>query len=215
MTARNGEHGYGWVTKSLHWATVVVLVAQFVVGWTMSDDAYDARADALEQRWDDRVVISEGANERAEEAREAELERRLDALEDRGDEHVTAAFGDVVALRFLGDGLTSADVHVLLGLMVLALGLTRLVWRRLTPLPPWAEHLSDAERGLESRLEKLVLAMLLVVPVTGLLLVLGEEDWLPVHVTAQVVLLTGVAVHVALVLRHTVVRRDGHLNRML
>jgi cytochrome b561 len=215
MTARNGEHGYGWVTKSLHWATVVVLVAQFVVGWTMSDDAYDARADALEQRWENRVEIAEGATEWAEEAREDELERRLEALEDREDDYVTAAFEDVVSLRFLEEGLTSAEVHVLLGLLLLALGATRVLWRRFTPLPPWALHLSEGERALEGRLEKAMLVILLVVPGTGLLLVLGEEDWLPLHVTAQVLLLSVVALHVGLVLRHTVVRRHRHLDRML
>jgi cytochrome b561 len=213
VTARNGEHGYGWVTKLMHWATVVVLATQFAVGWSLSDDAYDARADALEERWENRVEIT--IDERSEEEAEAELERRLDALEEREDEFVTAAFEDVVALRFLGDGVTSAEVHVVLGLLVLALGLVRLAWRSLTPLPPWAEHLSASERRWESGLEKLVLAMLLVVPCTGLLLVLGEEDWLPVHVTAQVFLLAGVALHVGLVLRHTVVRRDRHLARML
>lgn len=211
MGARNGELGYGWVTRTLHWATVLALLAQFLIGWSMSDDADDARADALEERWENREVLGEGSGERAEEA----LERRLEALEDRGDEYVTAAFEDVVALRFLGDGVTSAEVHVLLGLLVIALGLARLVWRRLTPLPPWAAHLSDAERRLESALEKLMMTMVLVVPATGLLLVLGEEDWLPVHVTAQVLLLAGVAVHVGLVLRHTVVRRERHLSRML
>ena len=32
MGARNGEHGYGWVTKTLHWSTVALVLAQFVVG---------------------------------------------------------------------------------------------------------------------------------------------------------------------------------------
>ena len=27
VTARNGEHGYGWVTKTLHWLTFGLLVA--------------------------------------------------------------------------------------------------------------------------------------------------------------------------------------------
>jgi cytochrome b561 len=38
---------------------------------------------------------------------------------------------------------------------------------------------------------------------------------LPVHVAAQVALLASVAVHVGLVLKHTVVRRNRHLLRML
>lgn len=215
MTGRNGEHGYGWVTKSLHWATVVVLVAQFVVGWTMSDDAYGERADRLEDRWREQEQAAERRGGRGEEAVENELERREEALEARGDEHVTAAFEDVTGLRFLDDGLTSAEVHVLFGLLVLALGVTRLLWRRFTPLPPWATHLSEGERTLEGRFEKAMLVMLLVVPATGLLLVIGDEEWLPVHVAAQVALLVLVAFHVGLVLRHTVVRRHRHLARML
>ena len=38
VTARNGEHGYGWVTKVLHWLTFGLVVAQFVVGYLMDDD---------------------------------------------------------------------------------------------------------------------------------------------------------------------------------
>ena len=33
VTARNGEHGYGWVTEALHWLTVALVLAQFVVGY--------------------------------------------------------------------------------------------------------------------------------------------------------------------------------------
>ena len=31
VTARNGEHGYGWVTKTLHWLTFGLLVMLFVI----------------------------------------------------------------------------------------------------------------------------------------------------------------------------------------
>lgn len=34
---RNGSHGYGLVTKGLHWATVLLLLAQFTVGYLMDD----------------------------------------------------------------------------------------------------------------------------------------------------------------------------------
>ena len=43
VTARNGEHGYGWVTKSLHWLTVAALIAQFVVGYLMEDEGGHGR----------------------------------------------------------------------------------------------------------------------------------------------------------------------------
>ena len=67
----------------------------------------------------------------------------------------------------------------------------------------------------EARLEKGLVALLLVVPLTGLLLVAVGTDGPAVHVTAQLLLLSVVAVHVGLVLKHTVVRRDRHLSRML
>lgn len=38
MQLRNGPHGYGVVTKLLHWATVALVVAQFTVGYLMDDD---------------------------------------------------------------------------------------------------------------------------------------------------------------------------------
>ncbi len=70
----------------------------------------------------------------------------------------------------------------MLGLSIIGLALVRMLWRRTTPLPPWAEHLSPGERTLEHWLEKLLLTLLIVTPATGLLLVAGEDDWLPVHV---------------------------------
>ena len=194
-------------------------MAQFVVGWTMSDDAYDAGADRAEQRLDAFEDRGEEAAERqgeaAEERFEAEVERREAALESREDDDVREALVDVVTLRGLGDGLSAPEVHVLLGLLVLGIGVVRLVRRRIVPLPPWAEHLSARERVLEGLLEKALLTLLLVVPLTGLALALGSDDLLVLHVAAQVALLLVVSVHVGLVLRHTVVHRNRHLSRML
>lgn len=36
---RNGECGYGWVTKGLHWLVVVLIAAQFVVGYLLDGGA--------------------------------------------------------------------------------------------------------------------------------------------------------------------------------
>ena len=95
------------------------------------------------------------------------------------------------------------------------IGLFRVIWRATTPLPPWADYLRTGERRLESGLEKALLTLLFVVPGTGLLLVAGSTDWLAVHVAAQLLLLAVIAVHIGLVLKHTVVRRDRQLRRML
>ena len=44
MGARNGPEGYGWVTKWLHWVTVLALAAQFAVGYVMdADDSGEGR----------------------------------------------------------------------------------------------------------------------------------------------------------------------------
>lgn len=221
MRLRNGEHGYGLVTKLLHWLTVAALVAQFAVGWTMDGDdaAVDRQEDRLEQREERLEEQAEAEGEAAEERLDEEQDRiddRLDAEGDRlEDEYVDTAFEDVVTLRFLDGGVAAPEWHVLLGWSIILLALLRLLWRSSTPLPPWAEHLGPRERTLESWLEKAMLSMLIVTPATGLLLVAGRHDWLPVHVVAQVVLLAVIACHVGLVLSHTVVRRTRHLSRLL
>ena len=104
---------------------------------------------------------------------------------------------------------------MLLGLSILLLALVRVLWRATTSLPPWANHLSPGERRLEALLEKALLTLLFVVPGTGLALLALGDDWLPLHIGAQLVLLAAIAAHVGLVLRHTVVHRDRHLARML
>jgi cytochrome b561 len=216
LRLRNGAHGYGLVTKALHWLTVAALLAQFLVGLRMDfDDAFDADDDRLDAEADRLEEEAAGRGEAAEEQAEAEIERREDASDARGDDVAGEVFGDVVSGSAFGDGLSLPEVHVLLGLGIIALALVRVIWRKTTPLPPWAEHLGAGERRLEAALEKLMLAMLFVVPATGLLLIAGSDDLLPVHVAAQIALLTAIAVHVGLVLRHTVVRRNRHLGRML
>jgi cytochrome b561 len=216
MPFRNGAHGYGGVTKVLHWLTVATIAGQFAVGWTMDvDDASDGAAARLDAEADRLEEDAEGRGEAAEEAAEAEIERREAALDGEDDDSMAEVFSDVVTGSGFGDGLSLPELHVTLGLFLIGLALARMLWRRATPLPPWAEHLSAGERRLEGRLEKLLLALLLVVPATGLLLVATGDDWLPVHVTAQIAFLVAIAVHVGLVLRHTVLRRNRHLSRML
>jgi len=216
MHVRNGDHGYGVVTKSLHWLTVAAIVGQFLVGYGMEfdegadrqDDRLDAEAERLEED-------AEAQGEDAEERAEAEIERREEELDAGEDAQASEVFSGVVTGNAVEDGLTLPELHVSLGLLVIVLAAARLLWRRTTPLPPWAEHLSHRERRLEGRLEKLMLALLVAVPASGLLLVAAGDEWLPVHVTAQIAFLVAVALHVGLVLRHTVVRRDRHLSRML
>lgn len=216
MQLRNGAHGYGAVTKVLHWLTVAAVVAQFAVGWTMSagdDPALDRAEERLaqeEERFEAELERleeqAEARGEAAEERFEAEadrLEEEFEARQEAAEERLDAEEDDVSTL------------HIVLGLSIAGLALARLLWRRTTPLPPWAEHLGPGERRLESWLEKILLTLLLVVPATGLLLLAAGTDLLPVHVAAQITLISVIAVHVGLVLKHTVVRRNRHLSRML
>ena len=213
---RNGAHGYGVVTKALHWSTVLAILGQFVVGYRMDfDEAGDRQEELLDAEADRLEEEAEGRGDAAEEQVETDIERREDALDAEQDDQAAAVFSDVVTGDAFSEGLSLPELHVMLGLFVIALALVRMLWRRTTPLPPWAEHLSARERRLEGRLEKLLLGLLVVVPATGLLLVATSDDWLPVHVTAQVTFLIAIAAHVGLVLKHTVVRRHRHLARML
>lgn len=216
MEPSGGKDGYGFVSKLLHWLTVLAIAAQFVIGLSMEPDAVadraDARVDAFEERGEQRA---ENQGEAAEERFEAEVERREDAVDALDESPGSRELTDVVTGDALSDGLSGVEAHVIVGITVMALGLARLLWRRATPLPPWAEHLSAAERSFESWLEKLLLPLLLIVPASGLLMALVGGDLLPLHVGAQIALLVAVALHVGLVLKHTVVRRNRHLSRML
>jgi cytochrome b561 len=218
---RNGEHGYGVVTKSLHWLTVAALAGQFLVGYLMDfdrmdfDEALDAEEDRLDAEADRLEDAAEQQGEAAQERAEAAIETREDTLDAREDDQGSEVFSDVVSGNAFGDGVSLPELHVILGLLIIVLAAVRILWRRTTPLPPWAGHLSRAERRLEGRLEKLLLALLVVVPATGLLLVAAGHDWLPVHVGAQIAFLAAIATHVGLVLKHTVLRRHRHLARML
>lgn len=214
---RNGANGYGIGSKFLHWSTVAVIVAQFAVGATMAEDdeALDRekdRIDALEDRGEEQA---ERQGEAAEERFENEIDRLEDQLDAREENYVADAFGDIFSGTAVDDGLALPEIHVLLGLSLIVLAVLRVLWRAVAGLPPWAEHLSTGERTLESALEKLLLTLLFVVPATGLLLIAGGHDLLWVHIAAQVALLLTIAVHVGLVLKHTVVRRNRHLSRML
>ena len=43
----------------------------------------------------------------------------------------------------------------------------------------------------------------------------GEDHWLSRHIGAHIAFFVVVGLHIALVLKHTVIQRDRHLARML
>ena len=170
MRLRNGPHGYGSVTKTLHWATVLAVAAQFVVGYTMEvDDSGHGRG--------------RGRGRGGESGR-----GRGRGGDDSDDVELFDGSSDLV------------DLHVVLGLAILALVLVRVVWRATTPLPPWDERLTAGNRRFVHATEVTLLAVLVVVPLTGLALVLGDDDLLPIHVAAHVAFFVALAAHLAMVL---------------
>lgn len=176
MPLRNGPHGYGAVTQTLHWATVLALVAQVVVGYTMdADDSGHGRG--------------RGRGRSGESGRGRGGDREDDGL------------------GVLDGSFDLVDLHVLLGIAIIALALARIVWRSTTPLPPWDERLTDRERRLVTATERLLLVLLVVVPATGIALVLGDDDLLPLHVAGHVALYAAVALHVAVVVPRRLVGR--------
>ena len=181
---RNGPGGYGWVTKVLHWTTVLVLAAQFAVGYLMDLDDCDPPGE-----------------ERSGGDTSDAFEERLDRLEDRCEARAEG-------YDLLGGGLDLPEVHLLLGLTVLALGATRVLWRRVSGFPAWSEHLSERERRLAHWTEKALLTMLFVVPVTGIVLVAsGDDAWLPLHVAAHVTFFAALAAHLFTNARPAILRR--------
>jgi cytochrome b561 len=179
---QNGPHGYGLVTKTLHWVTVLLVAGQFVVGYTM-DDRGRGRG-----RGGDETASSVRDNDRRDDDRDRDEDRRGDDGDDE-------------------DRRALLPLHIVLGLTILALALLRVGWRRATPLPPWAPQLSEGERRWLQASELGLLTMLFAVPLTGLVLVLTDDDLLPLHVAAHVGFFVALTAHVGLVVRRRLLPR--------
>jgi cytochrome b561 len=106
-------------------------------------------------------------------------------------------------------GWNLLTAHVSLGVLIVLLAALRVAWRRVAGLPPWADSLTEGGRLLASATERALLTLLFVVPLTGLALVLGDDDLLWLHVTAHIAFFVALAAHVGVVLRR------GLLPRML
>jgi cytochrome b561 len=161
MRLRNSDHGYGAVTRALHWLTVLAIGGQFVIGYTMDTNA------------------------------------------------VGTAWSDLGSGHLFANGLSLPEGHVLLGLVILALGSVRLVWRESTSLPPWDARLTPANRRFVHATEVGLLTLQLLVPATGLLLVVGSFGVLAVHITAHIAFFVVLAAHLGMVIG------KGLLPRML
>ena len=128
--------------------------------------------------------------------------------------------------------------HKSIGLVLLALALLRLAWRKLTPLPDWAPTLTPAERTISHWNETLLYGCMILMPVSGYLFVMagdygiklfggfdmpnpvGKQEWLAAlarvaHIVIAYATIVVVAWHVGLGLKHQIFDRDRFLKRML
>ncbi len=177
--------GYRGSQKVLHWLTVAAVAAQFAVGYNLDLD------DGCDPPGEDR---SGGDTTDAFEDR---LDRLEDACEAGADDY-----------DLLGGGFDLAELHLVLGLTVLVLGLVRPLWRKVAGLPPWSEHLSAGRRRLAGWTEKALMLLLVLVPLSGLLLLgTGDDSWLPVHIGAHVAFFAALAAHLLNTLRPVILRR--------
>jgi cytochrome b561 len=181
---RTGPEGYGLLTKLLHWTTVLLVAAQFAVGWWLDLDDCDPAAE-------DRSGGDTG------DAADDRLDRLEDACEARADR-----------VDLLGGGFDLPELHLTLGLLVLAIGAMRPLWRRLDGFPAWSEALSPGEQRLVHGVERSLMALLVLVPLSGIVMVLTrDDDWLPLHVTAHAAFFLALGLHLFTNLRPAVLRR--------
>ena len=63
--------------------------------------------------------------------------------------------------------------HKSIGLVALAFAALRYVWRRATPLPDWAPHLSAREQRAIHRIERALYGCMLLMPLSGFVFVMA------------------------------------------
>ncbi|MFN2344802.1 MAG: cytochrome b [Dermatophilaceae bacterium] len=206
MRLRNGEHGYGAVTKTLHWLTVLTIGGQFGVGYTMETDSDFREAVCDQARQDRGGDISEAEEERLERVEER-CEAEQDRLDDDADDALGTAWSDLGSGELFSEGLSLPEVHVLLGLIIIALGVLRLVWRSTTPLPPWDPRLTPANQRVVHATEVSLLTLQFLVPATGILLVVGSDALVVVHIAAHIAFFLALAAHLAMVIGKNLVPR--------
>jgi cytochrome b561 len=203
MRLRNGDHGYGVVTKSLHWLTVLAIGGQFAVGYTMDTDGdREAECDQPGEGDDGLTDAEEERLDRLEDQCEAELDRLGGE-----DDAIVTAWSDLGSAELLDGGLSLPEAHVVLGLLIIALGVLRLGWRRTTPLPPWDPRLSPTDQRFVHLTEAALLTLQLVVPATGILLVAGSDDLVGLHIAAHVAFFVALAAHLGMVIGKRLVPR--------
>ena len=178
MRLRNGEAGYGLVTLVLHWLTVALLLAQFTVGYLLAGG-------------DDSGGHGRGRGRGGDSGGSG-----------HGSGHGRGRGGDDLDLDS-----PLLRLHVALGLTILVLAVLRVVWRRVGGLPPWAPTLGRGAQRFATLTERALIVLLFAIPITGLTVLLGEDDLLVLHVATHVAFFVTLAAHVGFVLSRRLLPR--------
>ncbi|HXB60812.1 MAG TPA: cytochrome b/b6 domain-containing protein [Candidatus Acidoferrales bacterium] len=146
-------------------------------------------------------------------------------------------FIGVAMVASLGDYHKLVALHRPLGILILILAIIRLINRRLTTLPPFPPTMSPLERRIASASEKLLYTLMIALPLVGwgmlsaghYPIVMFGRVHLPAilpanptlyavlrktHTILAYLLFVTFLAHLAAVLFHTLIIRDGLLNRM-
>ena len=151
---------------------------------------------------------------------------------------LTMLFIGVAMVASIGDYHKLVSLHRPLGIAVLILAIIRLINRMFTTLPPFPPTMSQFERKIASASERLLYALMVCIPLVGWgMLSAGNYPIVmfgPVHLPAILpahpmlfavlrkthtilafLLFFTFLAHLTAVLFHTLVIRDGLLNRMV
>ena len=150
---------------------------------------------------------------------------------------LTMLFIGVSMVASLGDYHVLVAIHRPVGILILVLAVVRIVNRRVTPLPPFPETMSARERVVASWSEKLLYGLMVALPIVGWgmlsagrypIVMFGSVHLPPilpgnavlyavlrrVHTVLAYLLFFVFLGHLSAVLFHTVVMRDGLIQRM-
>jgi cytochrome b561 len=150
---------------------------------------------------------------------------------------LTMLFIGVAMVASLGNYHVLVAIHRPLGMMILVLAAVRLVNRLLTTLPPFPPTMSPLERRLASASERLLYTLMFALPLVGWgmlsaghypVTMFGPVHLPPIlpanpilyailrktHTILAYLLFIAFLAHLGAVLFHTIVMRDGLLNRM-
>lgn len=137
-------------------------------------------------------------------------------------------------------GFTRLDwlsMHQSFGVLLLFLVIVRIVWRRVSTLPDWAESLTKGDQTYAHVVERLLYLLMLLAPLSGLLLVMSVAESVnffglqipsliphnesitsvleTTHAISRMALVLVFLFHIGFVLKHQFINKDQLIKRML